>query len=105
MPRRWWCHRCPAARLCPFLDTKKLVGQLKAFGLILGVLQENPEVFLQAGGDDLIAAEEVERLIAERIQAKTDKNYARADEIRKVLLEQKVVLEDSKTGGTQWRRD
>jgi hypothetical protein len=28
LPRRWWCHRCPAARLCPFLDTKKLVGQL-----------------------------------------------------------------------------
>jgi cysteinyl-tRNA synthetase len=82
-----------------------LVGQLKAFGLILGVLQENPEVFLQAGGNDVIAAEEVERLIADRIQAKADKNYARADEIRKRLLEQKVVLEDSKAGGTQWRRE
>ncbi len=82
-----------------------LVGQLKAFGLILGVLQENPEVFLQAGGNDVIAAEEVERLIAERVQAKADKNYARADEIRKLLLEQKVVLEDSKAGGTQWRRE
>ena len=82
-----------------------LVGQLKAFGLILGVLQENPDVFLQAGGNDVIAVEEVEHLIAERIQAKVDKNYARADEIRKFLLEQKVVLEDSKTGGTQWRRE
>lgn len=84
---------------------KNLVGQLKAFGLILGVLQENPEVFLQAGGNDVIAAEEVEKLIAERIQAKADKNYARADEIRKFLLAQKVVLEDSKAGGTQWRRE
>ena len=84
---------------------KNLAGQLKAFGLIFGVLQENPEVFLQAGGSDLIAAEDVERLIAERIQAKADKNYARADEIRKQLLEQKVVLEDSKAGGTQWRRE
>ncbi len=82
-----------------------LVGQLKAFGFILGVLQENPDVFLQAGGNDVIAAEEVERLIAERIQAKADKNYARADEIRKLLLEQKVVLEDSKAGETQWRRE
>lgn len=84
---------------------RNLAAQLKAFGLILGVLQENPEVFLQAGGSDVISAAEVERLIAERIQAKADKNYARADEIRKLLLEQKVVLEDSKAGGTQWRRD
>lgn len=87
------------------LLAKNLAGQLKALGLILGVLQENPEEFLQAGGSDVIASEEVERLIAERIQAKADKNYARADEIRKLLLEQKVVLEDSKTGGTQWRRE
>lgn len=84
---------------------KNLAGQLKALGLILGILQENPEVFLQAGGSNEIAAEEVEKLIAERIQAKADKNYARADEIRKLLLEQKVVLEDSKTGGTLWRRE
>lgn len=84
---------------------KNLAGQLKALGLILGVLQENPEVFLQAGGSDEISAEEVEKLVAERIQAKADKNFARADEIRKLLLEQKVVLEDSKTGGTLWRRE
>ena len=84
---------------------QNLVGQLKAFGLVLGVLKENPEVFLQSGSGDQIAAEEVERLIQERIQAKADKNYARADEIRKFLIEQKVVLEDSKAGGTLWRRE
>src|SRR4051812_46075155 len=82
-----------------------LAGQLKALGLILGVLQENPEAFLQAGNSDAISADEVESLIAERIQAKADKNYARADEIRKLLLTQAVVLEDSKAGGTQWRRE
>lgn len=82
-----------------------LAGQLKAMGLILGVLQENPEVFLQAGGSDAISAEDIEGLIAERIQAKADKNFARADEIRKLLLMQGVVLEDSKAGGTQWRRE
>ncbi len=87
------------------LLAKNLAGQLKAFGLILGVLQENPEIFLQSGGADVISAEDVEKLIAERIQAKADKNYARADEIRKHLLEQKVVLEDAKTGGTLWRRE
>ncbi|RYY01982.1 MAG: cysteine--tRNA ligase [Gammaproteobacteria bacterium] len=84
---------------------RNLAAQLKAFGLVLGVLQENPEVFLQSGANDAISAQEVEGLIDERIQAKADKNYARADEIRKFLLSQKVVLEDSKTGGTQWRRE
>jgi cysteinyl-tRNA synthetase len=84
---------------------KKLAGQLKAFGLILGVLQENPEVFLQAGGSEQIAADDVERLIAERIQAKKDKQYARADEIRKELLAAGVVLEDARDGTTQWRRE
>ena len=82
-----------------------LAGQLKALGLILGVLQENPEVFLQAGGSDQIAADDVERLIAERIQAKKDKQYARADEIRKELLAAGVVLEDARDGTTQWRRE
>jgi len=62
-------------------------------------------VFLQAGGSDQIAAETVEQLIAERIQAKQDKQYARADEIRKELLAAGVVLEDSRDGTTQWRRE
>lgn len=84
---------------------RDLAGQLKALGLILGVLQENPEVFLQAGGADQIAADDVERLIAERIQAKKDKQYARADEIRQELLAVGVVLEDSRDGTTQWRRE
>lgn len=82
-----------------------LAGQLKTLGSILGVLREDPEVFLQAGAGDAIAAEEIERLVAERIQAKQDKNYARADEIRKLLLSEGVVLEDSRTGSTQWRRE
>jgi len=84
---------------------ENLAAQLKSLGLILGVLQENPEVFLQAGNGDGIAAEEVERLIAERIQAKIDKNYVRADEVRKLLLAEGVVLEDSRDGTTQWRRE
>ena len=84
---------------------KNLAGQLKALGLILGVLQENPDVFLQAGAADQITAEDIERLILERIQSKKDKQYARADEIRKELLAVGVVLEDAKDGTTQWRRE
>ena len=43
------------------------------------------------------------RAMYERQQAKLDKNYARADEIRQHLLQRGVVLEDSRDG-TKWRR-
>lgn len=47
--------------------------------------------------------EEVERLIAERTQARKDRNFARADEIRDILAEQGIVLEDTREGVT-WSR-
>lgn len=85
-------------------QARKLVGELKAMAGILGILQDEPESFLHAGAADTISAEEIERLVAERADAKAQKNYARADEIRTSLLEQGVVLEDS-SAGTQWRRE
>lgn len=84
---------------------RELAAQLKALGGVLGILQDNPAQFLQAAGNDAISAEAVEQLVAERIEAKRNKDYARADQIRKSLLEQGVVLEDSRDGGTQWRRE
>ena len=41
-------------------------------------------------------------MIAERITAKKEKNFARADEIRMQLLDKGVVLEDTKEG-TRWK--
>ncbi len=80
----------------------KLVAELKCMADILGILQFDPAEFLQAGGDG-ISAEDIEALIAERVQAKKDKNYARADEIRQQLDTEGVLLEDSRDG-TTWRR-
>ncbi len=84
---------------------EKLAGELKAMAGILGILQYNPTEFLQSGSSNQISAEAVEQLIAERIQAKKDKNYARADEIRKELVAAGVLIEDSKDGTTKWRRE
>jgi cysteinyl-tRNA synthetase len=70
---------------------RMLAGQLKGLGNILGILQDDPAIFLQAGDSDAISAEAIEALIAERIQAKRDRNYARADEIRQLLLDQGVA--------------
>jgi cysteinyl-tRNA synthetase len=57
----------------------------------------------KAGEDPALAAE-VEKLIAERAEAKKAKNYGRADEIRQALKDRGVILEDSPSG-TTWRRD
>lgn len=84
------------------------VELLKELGATLGILQQDPEAFLQgqAAGearDDEISAEQVEQLIAERNAARADKNWGRADEIRDHLIEQGILLDDGR-GGTSWRR-
>jgi cysteinyl-tRNA synthetase len=81
---------------------RNLASQLKALGQILGILRRNPHEYLQAGV--ALSGEQIEALIAERLQARTDKNFVRSDEIRDELKAKGVVLEDSK-GGTTWRRE
>ncbi|MBU2887052.1 cysteine--tRNA ligase [Gilvimarinus agarilyticus] len=83
--------------------TKPLVAAIKSMGQVLGILQDSPEAFLQAGAADEMSAVEVEALIEERIKAKATKDYARADEIRGLLTDAGIVLEDSPQG-TLWRR-
>jgi cysteinyl-tRNA synthetase len=46
---------------------------------------------------------EVESMIAERTAAKKSKNFSRADQIREQLLEQGIILEDTKSG-VRWKR-
>ena len=87
-------------------NTEALLEQaqlLRSLGAVLGIFGCEAEAFLQAGGEGELAAEQIEALIAERAQAKKDRNFARADEIRQSLLSQGVVLEDSREG-TTWRR-
>jgi len=78
--------------------------QLKALGGVLGLLQRDPQAFLQggavAGGLDDAA---INAQIEARIAAKKAKNFAEADRIRKDLLEAGIVLEDTPQG-TTWRR-
>jgi len=82
-----------------------MVAELKAMANILGILQADAVAFLQ--GDDQqqgLSADDIEVLIAQRIEAKGSKDYAGADAIRKQLEEQGVILEDSRDG-TTWRRE
>jgi cysteinyl-tRNA synthetase len=63
---------------------------------ILGVLEEDAQ---HAELDDT----DIEKLIAERKQARKDKNYARSDEIRDELTARGIILEDTPQG-TRWKR-
>jgi len=74
---------------------------LKALGAVLGILQQAPRAFLQAGSSVNEAA--IIRRIEERRAAKSVGDYARADAIRKSLAEEGIVLKDS-AAGTTWVR-
>ena len=80
-------------------QSPELSGLLKALGGVLGLLQEDPKAFLQAGVvlDDAA----IQTKIQERANAKAAKDFALADSIRKDLLAQGIVLKDSPTG-TSW---
>ena len=78
-----------------------LAIELKALGGVMGLLQQNPAVFLQAGSGLDEAA--IVRQIEARQQAKLAKDYALADQIRQALLADGVVLKDS-AQGTVWER-
>jgi len=77
-------------------------AQLKALGGALGILQRDPEKFLQ-GGIQPLPVQEIERMIAARQQARLRKDYKAADDLRKELLDRGIVLEDSGSS-TTWRR-
>ncbi|MEN9532444.1 MAG: hypothetical protein RIQ83_1668 [Pseudomonadota bacterium] len=79
-----------------------LGARLRELGAVLGILQQDPDAFLKGNdADDEVA--EIEQLIAQRNQARADKNWAAADAARARLTEMGIVLEDS-AGKTSWRR-
>jgi cysteinyl-tRNA synthetase len=75
---------------------------LKRLGEVFGILQKDPQAFLQSG----VVSEEVkiiEALIEERNVARHNKRWEEADRLRDQLLAMKVVLDDTPQG-TIWRK-
>jgi len=68
---------------------------------VLGLLQGTADEFLRQG-DASVDAQLIDALIAQRKQARLDKNWALADEIRDQLNAMRVVIEDG-VDGSRWR--
>ncbi len=82
-----------------------LARQLKKLAGVIGLLEREPQLFLQGGGSaDGLSDDEVASQIAARADAKKNKNFAESDKIRAELLAHGIVLEDKPGGITEWRR-
>ena len=79
-------------------------AELTVGGSLLGLLEANPEAwFTASAGKAGPTAEEIDLLIEQRITARDNRDFQRADQIRDDLEAQGVVLEDG-PDGTRWRR-
>jgi len=76
-----------------------MAALLRCLGGCLGLLQQEPKRFLQAGA--VVSEDHINAMIAERAAAKAAKDFACADAIRKQLLAEGIVLKDA-AGGTTW---
>ena len=76
-------------------------GELLASGALIGVLQADPEAWFQGDADQGLKAR-VEALIAQRITARTQKDWAAADLIRAELTALNIEVMDSANGAT-WK--
>ncbi|MDP2546173.1 cysteine--tRNA ligase [Photobacterium damselae subsp. piscicida] len=79
-----------------------LGARMRELANVLGLLGQEPEVFLQSGANDDDVAE-IEALIQQRLDARAAKDWAAADQARDKLTEMGIILEDGPQG-TTWRR-
>jgi cysteinyl-tRNA synthetase len=109
----------------PSTETRKRVrAAFKEFGAVLGLFQLEPHqwqfnpsaisvsehvsVSLREAASvekiEKLSDAEIESKIAERLEARREKDFAKADEIRKSLASQGIIIEDKPDGTSRWKR-
>lgn len=83
-------------------ERAELKSQLLADAYMLGLLYQNPTVWFKGKAEDVDVGQ-IEALIAQRLEAKKNKDFALADKIREELKEKGIVLEDTPSG-TTWKK-
>ena len=73
---------------------KMCLGEFEELTNVLNIVNKKQEEVLDS---------DIEKLIQDRTNAKKNKDFALADEIRNKLLEKGIVLEDTRQG-TKWKR-
>jgi len=85
---------------------QELASTLKVLAGTLGFLEESPEAFLKSGvgsQESGLSDDEIQSLLAQREQARKDKDFNESDRIRDLLASEGITLEDA-AEGTLWQR-
>jgi cysteinyl-tRNA synthetase len=81
---------------------------LSSFDRVFAVIADNDAERLQALGygdaSGVLSDAEVEKLVAERQDARTRRDFAASDRIRKELADRGIILEDGRDGSVRWKR-
>ena len=82
-------------------DRTKYSSTMKELGMVLGLLNDSPDVFFQYGAS--LSDKEIEDQIKERNGARKAKDFQKADQIRDDLEAKGILLDDS-SDGTTWKK-
>jgi cysteinyl-tRNA synthetase len=83
-------------------EKKAAKAALLGAGAFLGLLQQNPEAWFKRDVGDAVDADWVERLLAERAEARKRRDFVESDRIRDELAARGVVIEDGPQGA-RWK--
>jgi cysteinyl-tRNA synthetase len=84
-------------------EKSRAKAALLAGGAVLGVLGESPDEWLAKDDEGGLSSDAIDQLLVERAEAKSNRDFARADAIRDELNTAGIIIEDSASGAT-WRR-
>ncbi|KIJ89058.1 cysteine--tRNA ligase [Rickettsia asembonensis] len=89
-----------------FISKTEEERQLNASAIItcanfIGLMNKTPHEWFNSGVNELY----INELVNKRLEAKKQKNWLLADQIRNQLLEKKIILEDKPDGTTIWRKE